>query len=240
MNRPTDSPASRSLCGPLAVGTLLLFAGAASADTETWDFDLETSGENVFYTSPTATCTVAPEYHGAYEITLLEVTVSYLGIPFGPFDVTNEIPPELRTGEDIYAGPPPFVVMDEYIRYPDPPESATVAADVLMQVDAGGYGHVSVTNVVLGTAVYDLGWPFGEVEVQIETVRVAGTVGITPLVPGDLDGDGDVDLADLSQLLGHYGTPSGATYEDGDLDGDGDVDLADLAELLGNYGQWDC
>ncbi|MBU0616865.1 MAG: hypothetical protein KKI02_04040 [Planctomycetes bacterium] len=236
MNRTINSVLSRSLLGTLAVGSLLLFADVASADTETWDFDLETSGENVFYTSPTATCTVAPEYHGAYAITLLEVTVSYSGFTFGPFDVTNEIPPELRTGEDVYAGPPPFVVMDEYICYPDPPEPATVAADVLMNVDANGYGHVSVTNVVLGTAVYDLGWPFGEVEVQIETVRVAGTVWVTPLVPGDLDGDGDVDLADLAQLLGHYGMPNGATYEDGDLDGDGDVDLADLAFLLSNYG----
>jgi len=53
---------------------------------------------------------------------------------------------------------------------------------------------------------------------------------------GDLDGDNDIDLADLAQLLGHYGTSSGAVYEDGDLDGDGDVDLADLAALLGVYG----
>ena len=53
---------------------------------------------------------------------------------------------------------------------------------------------------------------------------------------GDLDGDGDVDLSDLGQLLAHYGTPSGASYEDGDIDGDGDVDLADVAALLANYG----
>ena len=53
---------------------------------------------------------------------------------------------------------------------------------------------------------------------------------------GDLDSDGDVDLADLAQLLGHYGTPTGAGHADGDLDGDADVDLADLAALLGNYG----
>ena len=53
---------------------------------------------------------------------------------------------------------------------------------------------------------------------------------------GDLDGDNDVDLADLAQLLGNYGMTSGAVYEDGDLDADGDVDLADLAGLLGVYG----
>lgn len=53
--------------------------------------------------------------------------------------------------------------------------------------------------------------------------------------PGDLDHDGDVDLADLSQLLGHFGA-SGPTEADGDIDGDGDVDIADLAILLGNFG----
>ncbi len=56
------------------------------------------------------------------------------------------------------------------------------------------------------------------------------------IVLGDLDGDNDVDLADLAQLLGNYGMTSGAAYEDGDLDGDGDVDLADLAALLAVYG----
>jgi hypothetical protein len=54
--------------------------------------------------------------------------------------------------------------------------------------------------------------------------------------PGDLDGDGDVDLTDLSQLLANYGVTSGAEYEDGDLDGDGDVDLTDLSALLAVYG----
>jgi len=57
-----------------------------------------------------------------------------------------------------------------------------------------------------------------------------------PQCPGDLDGDNDVDLSDLAQLLAHYGTPDGAEYEDGDLDGDGDVDLSDLAGLLAVYG----
>jgi hypothetical protein len=57
-----------------------------------------------------------------------------------------------------------------------------------------------------------------------------------PFCFGDLNGDGEVNLPDLAQLLGSYGTTSGATYEDGDLDGDGDVELPDLAALLGVYG----
>ena len=63
----------------------------------------------------------------------------------------------------------------------------------------------------------------------------------SPPIPGDLDLDNDVDLADLAQLLAHYGTPSGATWEEGDIEpypeGDGDVDLADLALLLAHYGE---
>jgi hypothetical protein len=70
---------------------------------------------------------------------------------------------------------------------------------------------------------------------NIDDVEIWGAGDIEP-IPGDLDGDGDVDLEDLATLLAHYGTPSGATYEDGDLDGDGDVDLVDLSGLLANYG----
>ena len=58
----------------------------------------------------------------------------------------------------------------------------------------------------------------------------------TPCI-GDLDGDRDIDLADLAQLIANYGEMNGMTYEDGDLDGDGDVDLSDLAELLARYGE---
>jgi hypothetical protein len=49
---------------------------------------------------------------------------------------------------------------------------------------------------------------------------------------GDLDGDHDVDLADLAALLASYGR---CTY--GDVDGDRDTDLSDLAWLLTRYQQ---
>jgi len=53
---------------------------------------------------------------------------------------------------------------------------------------------------------------------------------------GDLDGDNEIGLSDLAQLLANYGETEGAVYEDGDLDEDGDVDLSDLAALLAVYG----
>lgn len=54
--------------------------------------------------------------------------------------------------------------------------------------------------------------------------------------PGDVDGDGDIDLTDLSTLLTNFGQTSGMTIAEGDTDGDGDVDLSDLSELLANFG----
>jgi len=60
----------------------------------------------------------------------------------------------------------------------------------------------------------------------------------SPDVIGDVDGDGDVDLADLAGLLATYGLCDGdvgyneaADFEDNDC-----IDLADLAALLSNYG----
>jgi hypothetical protein len=50
--------------------------------------------------------------------------------------------------------------------------------------------------------------------------------------PGDLNGDGIVDGADLSILLGAWGDADGPA----DIDGSGLVDGADLAALLGDWG----
>ncbi len=56
-------------------------------------------------------------------------------------------------------------------------------------------------------------------------------------VIGDLDGDGDVDAADLILLLGAWGACDDCANCPADLDGDCDVDGADLILLLGNWGR---
>lgn len=62
------------------------------------------------------------------------------------------------------------------------------------------------------------------------------TVDVLCNLPGDLNGDHQIDLSDLAALLAHFGASSGATLADGDIDADGDVDLSDLAVLLAHFG----
>ncbi len=60
------------------------------------------------------------------------------------------------------------------------------------------------------------------------------TVEDCPECPGDVDGDGDTDHADLGALLADWG----CTGENcpGDLNGDGNTDQADLGILLADWG----
>lgn len=236
--RESDHSSRRHGSRIAAAVLAMLLSPLASAQTETWTYDLQTSGADASWTSETAVDNTATIYQGAYEISLVEVTVSYLGFPFGPFDVTDQIPAEDQAGEGRHAGPPPFAIVDDHVRTPADPEPVAIEGDLLMAVDAAGYGQGSLTNVVLGTVAVDLGFLFGVINAQIEAVRVAGTAWITPLVAGDVDGDGDVDLADLAALLASYGLcEADVDYEPyADLDFSSCVDLADLATLLANYG----
>ena len=58
-------------------------------------------------------------------------------------------------------------------------------------------------------------------------------------IPGDVDGDGDVDIIDAATLAYHYGTTcgSGSFYlVEADLDNDCDIDIIDAAALAFFYG----
>lgn len=217
------------------LGTLASLTGAVEGAVPVlWSFDLTTTGNDVAWVSPTAVSPLAPSYLAAYEITLVEMRGTFFGFPVGPINVTDEIPPENRMGEGSWDGAPPAVLLDADLAFPLPPAPPSLSGHVLISVDAAGFGHAEITDVTLGTIAVDLGPPFGVVNVTLTSVRVAGMVTITPELPGDLDGDCDVDIADLSTLLSNFAT--GITPADGDLDGDGDVDIVDLATCLSNFG----
>jgi hypothetical protein len=57
---------------------------------------------------------------------------------------------------------------------------------------------------------------------------------VAELSPGDLNGDGHVNIFDLAELLSNYGNPG--TRAEGDINGDGLVNGTDFGILLGRYG----
>lgn len=95
--------------------------------------------------------------------------------------------------------------------------------------------------------------PYAWVDLQIDSVNGGGIQGsgyfvdsfitcdVIPAPPceppsaceADLDGDGEVNAADLAQLLGSWGPCEDCPA---DFDGDAVVNAADLAQLLGNWG----
>jgi len=58
-------------------------------------------------------------------------------------------------------------------------------------------------------------------------------------IPGDLNGDFDVDIYDAVRLVGAYNSHVGEPrfFANADLDEDGDVDIYDVVILAGNYGE---
>ena len=86
-------------------------------------------------------------------------------------------------------------------------------------------GACTVSGTIGGQPV--TGAAYGEVTHEFE-----------PACVGDVDGDGDTDLADLATLLAAYGSCCGDPEHNpaADFDCNGCVDLEDLAFLLSDYG----
>ena len=57
------------------------------------------------------------------------------------------------------------------------------------------------------------------------------------LLPGDANGDGKVDINDLTIVLANFGKSTGMSWSSGDFNNDGKVDVNDLTIVLANYGQ---
>lgn len=211
---------------------------STAAETQVrWNWLLDTRGQDVTWRSPTPVDTRGAEYDGVYEISKLEIWVRWSFFDFGPFDVTDQIPPEDRSGSGTTDGPPPLTIFNGRVEYPPPPDPPAFAADVNIYLDANGYGYISLRNVVLGQMRFYLEG-YGEQLVTLRRVRIQGVVTVTSVVAGDVDRNGRVNQSDLAVLLSAYGTCVGneGYVPAADFDGSGCVDQADLAMLLSNYG----
>ena len=106
-------------------------------------------------------------------------------------------------------------------------------------------GHLDAVARVAPGFCLDLGRPFlGAPQDDLFFLYVnastwesyEGPIIVSDRLPGDADGDGDVDLDDFAILKSNFGMSSGATWEKGDFDGEGDVDLDDFVILKYNFG----
>jgi len=77
----------------------------------------------------------------------------------------------------------------------------------------------------------------GEIDTTDNTMIYPHYTLIT--IPGDVDGDRDVDIFDIVRMTGIYGATSlDPNYDPNcDIDDDGDIDIFDVVAAAGNYGE---
>ncbi|HMN96545.1 MAG TPA: hypothetical protein PKC43_09260 [Phycisphaerales bacterium] len=118
---------------------------------------------------------------------------------------------------------------------------ATAGAAIYHDVPNGADGNLPAANVCWGTTdqaqIQAMNWDFFDdanlgIIISIPVIAECSDAG----APGDLNGDGVVDGADLGLLLGAWGGCASCPNCPADLNGDCAVNGADLGLLLGNWG----
>jgi len=210
----------------------------AGGDFGQWNVDLQSFGENVSWVSPSSVRVDATFYERYHNVTTINAWVSYLGFDFGPFDVTYMI--EDTDAEGLCFGPLPCMFTTLYFLTPEPPEDLAVSFDFVTSMNVDGYLEVNVENIEFGTAAYDLGWPFGEVIVNVEGIGLIADVSVTAsddLCVGDVTGDGQVNTDDILLVIGGWGEcPPNDDVCPGDGTMDGVVSVSDLLWVIGQFG----
>lgn len=198
--------------------SLLLLAMVAAeskaVNPVSWAIDVSTTGQDVFWTSPTAITTGLADYDWSYNISKVTATLQLLGDQ----NITGFLGDATSGSGTVPALP--LVLLDEAVD-----DSTTgSAAHVRIEVDANGFGQAAVTDITLGSL-------FG---FNITRLRVEATVDLVGYPYGDYDRDRDVDLADYNLWQQTVGSTA-------NLDADGNrntvVDVADYVVWRDHLGQ---
>jgi len=214
---------------------LLIGCALAGGDSEVWPWSMETSGEDVYWESPNGIRTDAQTYYVEQIVETALVTVEYFGIEFGPIDASDQIPDEFYN--DTAEGPCPAAFGTEWYITPEPPEPVTISFDTTTDLYEDGVCGLLMHNITLGTASYDLGWPFGTVTVTLTHLEYQGFINMNAIglaCLGDLDGNGDVGTTDLLAVLADWGECGDICT--GDANGDGVANVEDVLIVIGAFG----
>jgi hypothetical protein len=118
-----------------------------------------------------------------------------------------------------------------------PAGGGTTTTQTVTLSTTGGYTLTGIPAGTYNIAAKGDRW-LQAVALNVDATSGASGVNLT-LLPGDLNGDNQISLADLLILLKAYGsTPSSSNWNPvADLNCDGQVSLTDLLLLLKNYGK---
>ena len=192
------------------------------------------------WNSPTAVNPKGEHYEMLFHVDSAFVIVSYIGIEFGPIDITYLLPEDVINTWRDSEGPCPLDFGWIEVVAPEDQDPPAVAYDWIVEIDSDGMVSWRGENAYLGQAEYDLGWPWGTVTVQVEEGTINANLEIYKVENPcyeDIDGSGTVDVSDLLILIGNWGTCGECVDEiPGDVTYDDIVDVTDLLMVVGAWG----
>ena len=141
-----------------------------------WTTSLSTSGNDVFWTSPT---NVDPDfnlYNWSYTITQVDVGWRW-GILSNTYNALNDLGDNV-TDSGSTAGLPAVILNEMF-------ELEGSGATVHLEINSQGYGQASISDVNLGTISVDVGF-FGTITANIESIDFTADATVTG-IPGPTD-----------------------------------------------------
>ncbi len=204
------------------------------------DFSITTSGESFLWTGADLLHIDGEYYEMLYTVNSAYVDVEYLGITFGPIEVTDMIPPESIVTWQPSQSPFPLDFTWHEVVTPEDQDPPSLAYDWIVEVNEKGSVNWRGENVYLGESEYDLGWPWGTVTVQIVEGTINANLDIQEVFNpcyADVDGSGTVDVTDLLILISNWGEYFvGGDEIPGDVNYDDSINVTDLLMIVGSWG----